>query len=45
VALSRGVDDLNVFVPDYRNARYLPFERDPTTGSLVLTFFHADAGE
>jgi hypothetical protein len=45
VALSRGVDDSGVFVLDYNDARYLPFEGDPTTGSLVLTFFEVGAGD
>lgn len=43
VALSRGRDDSGVFVLDYNDARYLPFEGEPAAGTLVLTFF--DAGE
>lgn len=41
VALSHGVEDAGVFELDYNDAQYLPFEGDPTTGTLVLTFFQA----
>lgn len=39
VALSHGVEDAGVFAVDYDDVRYLPFEGDPTSGTLVLTFF------
>lgn len=45
VALSHGVDDAGVFEVDLRDDRYLPFEGDPITGTLVLTFFQAGESE
>lgn len=42
VALSRGLEDSGVFMADFNDPKYLPFENDPTdTGHLVLTFFEA----
>jgi hypothetical protein len=42
VALSRGLDDSGLFVVDFNDPKYLPFEGDPIdSGSLILTFFHA----
>ena len=44
VALSRGLDDSGLFVVDFNDSKYLPFEGEPTDrGSLTLTFFKADA--
>ena len=45
VALSRGLDDSGLFVVDFNDPKYLPFEGEPTDkGILTLTFFKADAG-
>ncbi|MDA8486845.1 insecticidal toxin complex protein, partial [Pseudomonas resinovorans] len=41
VALSRGLDDSGVFVVDFNDPKYLPFEGEPIDGVLNLTFFHA----
>jgi hypothetical protein len=42
VALSRGLDDSGVFMADFNDPKYLPFENDPTDeGNLILTFFDA----
>jgi hypothetical protein len=42
VALSRGLDDSGMFMIDFNDPKYLPFEGDSTnTGMLVLTFFNA----
>jgi hypothetical protein len=46
VALSRGLDDSGVFVLDFNDPKYLPFEGDPTgAGTLSLTFFKAGASQ
>lgn len=45
VALSRGLDDSGLFVVDFNDPKYLPFEGVPVdSGSLILTFFHAGQG-
>jgi hypothetical protein len=45
VALSRGLDDSGIFMADFNDPKYLPFEGDPTdAGNLILTFFHAGTG-
>ncbi|WP_248916891.1 neuraminidase-like domain-containing protein [Pseudomonas moorei] len=44
VALSRGLDDSGLFVVDFNDPKYLPFEGEATDrGVLTLTFFKADA--
>ncbi|WP_223518925.1 neuraminidase-like domain-containing protein [Pseudomonas sp. GL-B-19] len=46
VALSRGLDDSGLFMVDFNDPKYLPFEGDSTTtGTLVLTFFNAGTGQ
>lgn len=42
VALSRGLDDSGLFVVDFNDPKYLPFEGLPTdSGILTLAFFKA----
>ncbi|MFM0336013.1 Tc toxin subunit A-related protein [Paraburkholderia fungorum] len=44
VALSRGLQDSGLFVVDFNDPRYLPFECEPaTSGTLGLVVFDADA--
>ncbi|MDI2145892.1 hypothetical protein KBJ94_28000 [Pseudomonas sp. ITA] len=46
VALSRGLDDSGMFMVDFNDPKYLPFEGDSTsTGTLVLTFFNAGTNQ
>ncbi|WP_124321790.1 hypothetical protein [Pseudomonas chlororaphis] len=43
VALSRGLDDPGIFVLDFNDPRYLPFEGLPvTSGLLTLSFYQAN---
>ncbi|WP_248916930.1 Tc toxin subunit A [Pseudomonas moorei] len=42
IALSRGLDDSGLFVLDYNDPKYFPFEGDPVNeGTLQLTFYKA----
>lgn len=41
IALSRGLDDSGLFVLDYNDPKYFPFEGDPVNeGTLQLTFYN-----
>jgi hypothetical protein len=43
VALSRGLDDSGLFVVDFNDPKYLPFEGELSNeGNLTLTFFQVD---
>ncbi|QLL16015.1 Tc toxin subunit A-related protein [Pseudomonas chlororaphis] len=42
IALSRGLDDSGMFVLDYNDPKYFPFEGDPIDkGELILSFYKA----
>ncbi|MFM1348916.1 neuraminidase-like domain-containing protein [Yersinia proxima] len=47
VALSHGMDDSGLFITDFNDPRFLPFEgADPTSGTLTLALFRAnEAGD
>ncbi|QEL82826.1 toxin (plasmid) [Bacillus sp. JAS24-2] len=41
VALSHGVDDSGLFITDFNDSRFLPFEGMDVSGTLSLSIFHA----
>jgi hypothetical protein len=46
IALSHGMNDSGLFVTDYNDARYLPFEgMDPTSGQLTLALYRVNEGQ
>jgi Tc toxin complex TcA C-terminal TcB-binding domain len=46
VALSHGVDDSGLFITDFNDSRFLPFEgMDVVSGTLSLSIFHAGQEE
>jgi len=46
IALSHGMNDSGLFVTDFNDSRFLPFEGvDPTSGNLVLSIFNVEEGE
>ncbi|UXU86132.1 neuraminidase-like domain-containing protein [Burkholderia sp. S-53] len=46
IAVSRGLDDMGIFVSDANGARYLPFEGMSTErGTLILNIYQVKVGE